>query len=119
MLFDALGRVLLVRHSYGSGLWALPGGAIGRGEGSADAARRELLEEVRCGVDDLAYFDTVTRNLHGARNTVAMFTGVASGVPVADGREIVEARFFPLNDLPQPLALSTHAWLAEYSERSR
>ena len=33
-------RVLLVRHSYGSGRWCLPGGGLRRGEDPERCARR-------------------------------------------------------------------------------
>ena len=117
MLFDASGHVLLVRHSYGREHWALPGGAIGRRENPVDAARRELLEEVGCGAHDLVHFGSVTRDLHGASNRVEMFIGTVKGDPAADGREIVEARFFALDALPEPMALATVLWLEEYRTR--
>src|SRR4051794_21689216 len=50
VLRDADGRVLFVRHTYGSRRsWELPGGGARRSEDAAEAARREAREEL--GVD--------------------------------------------------------------------
>ncbi len=38
------GDVLLLRHSYGPRVWALPGGGVGRSETPEDAVRREIRE---------------------------------------------------------------------------
>lgn len=38
------GRILLVRHSYRNA-WGFPGGLLNRGEGPADGAVREVMEE--------------------------------------------------------------------------
>ncbi|MFC4640373.1 NUDIX domain-containing protein [Deinococcus hohokamensis] len=49
IFLDPEGRVLLGRRSgvsYGNGLWGLPGGHVEPGEGLAEAAAREALEEV-------------------------------------------------------------------------
>lgn len=57
MLLDPQGRVLLGRRSgvsYGNGLWGLPGGHVEPGEGLAEAAVREVLEEVGVRVDPSA-----------------------------------------------------------------
>ena len=44
------GRVLLIRHLYRK-RWGIPGGLLQRGETPADAARREVLEEVGLDID--------------------------------------------------------------------
>lgn len=57
VLLDPAGRVLLARRanvSYGVGLWGLPGGHVERGEGLAEAAAREVWEEVGVQVDPCA-----------------------------------------------------------------
>lgn len=46
VLFDADGRVLLLKHAFhGNHPWGLPGGWLGRREGPQEAALRELQEE--------------------------------------------------------------------------
>lgn len=109
---DAAGRVLLVRHSYGQDFWALPGGAVGRGEDPAVAAQRELAEEVGCRLAGIRHVAVVAERLHGAENIVHLYAGEAGNSPRADGREIVEARFFPRDALPQPLSRMVAARLA-------
>ena len=53
LLVDAAGRVLLFRFTPGDRppLWCTPGGAVDPGESYAQAARRELWEEVGLDLD--------------------------------------------------------------------
>lgn len=101
---DAAGQVLLLRHSYGSGSWMLPGGGYARGETPLSAAARELHEETGCTLHGGVIAAIYDEALHGAVNRVHLIAGQASGTPRADGREIIEARFFAMDALPQPLA---------------
>lgn len=45
LAIDSTGRVLLVRHSYGTPRWMAPGGGLRPGEDPILAAGRELAEE--------------------------------------------------------------------------
>jgi 8-oxo-dGTP pyrophosphatase MutT (NUDIX family) len=101
---DDAGHLLLLRQSYGTTQWVLPGGGVGRDEDPARAARREFEEEAGCAIADLAFAATSTESLHGATNDVMVFTARLAGEPRADGREIVEVRLFPLHDLPPEIS---------------
>ena len=103
---DDQGRVLLVRHSYGTGHWAFPGGGRGRNENPEHAARREFAEELGCALGDLSWLGQSRVNHHGATNELDVFAGPVAGTPRPDGIELVEARFFARDDLPQPLSRS-------------
>ena len=112
LAFDEAGRVLLVRHSYGSGRWMLPGGGVARGEAPLVAACRELAEETRCALLDPREIAVIEEPLAGATNRVHVITGQAVGVPQGDGREIVEARFFAPEAMPPDLARQLQTNLA-------
>lgn len=100
---DDLRRVFLVRHAYGSGRWALPGGGLGRGEDPLACAHREMREELGCALEQAelaAQFDEV---LYGAPHRAFVFTARFAGVPRPDGREIIDSGWFALDALPADL----------------
>ena len=101
---DGAGRVLLIRHSYGSGSWMLPGGGIDRGETPLHAAIRELAEETGCTLTDARCFAVVEEPPYGTVNTVHLICGTAQGKLQCDGREVIEARFFAVDALPGGLS---------------
>ena len=104
LAFDALGQLLLIRHSYGSGSWMLPGGGIGRREDPQAAALRELAEEVGLTLVNPRCFAVEDEPLYGTINRVHLFTGRAEGVLAIDGREIIEAAYFAPDALPADLS---------------
>ena len=111
LAMDGEARVLLVRHSYGSGHWMPPGGGLARGEDPVDAARRELLEETGCRLEWATRLDLIEERLHGAGNSVHIVAGVTLDSPLPDAREIIEAAFFALHALPEPMSPQLRAQL--------
>ncbi|MFZ0728648.1 MAG: NUDIX domain-containing protein [Methylovirgula sp.] len=114
LILDSEGWVLLVRHTYVSG-WYLPGGGVEAGESAVGALRRELYEEG--GVELLG-----APRLHGLffnpkasrRDYVACYVVRDFRVtPAQPNFEIAEARFFPVNAVPEDTSPATRARLAE------
>lgn len=118
LALDGKGRVLLVRHSYGSGRWAMPGGGVRGREEPLAAAIRELREETGCDLADACELLTVVENLSGAANRVHVVAGRVKGEARADGREVIEARFFARDAIPanamRGLAKSIAQWAQLY-----
>jgi ADP-ribose pyrophosphatase YjhB (NUDIX family) len=96
------GAVLFVRHSY-RGRWGVPGGLLARGEEPEAAARREANEEVALDIETVGepavVVDPRARRVdvvYRARpSTAASLDDVHASSP-----EIVEARWFPRDELP-------------------
>lgn len=89
-------RVLLVRTSYRPG-WTLPGGFVERGESLAQAAARELAEEVGIVVDveELRETEVIFHTTEHLKDHVHIFEARFAAIPpvTVDGREVVEAAF--------------------------
>lgn len=102
--FDASGRVLLVRHSYGQPIWAMPGGGHGAKEAPAVAAAREFREELGCELADLLVLPASRRVVGGSTELQSLCIARVAGEPVADNREVVEVRYFDPRELPENVA---------------
>ena len=115
LVLDEMGRALLVKRAYVPG-WHLPGGGVEVGESFEEALARELAEEANVVVEGppalhgLFYNRRVSRRDHVAVYVVRRFRVTGERAP---DREIVAARFFPLDALPPDTTRGTRSRLAE------
>ncbi len=109
------GCVLLVRHSYRR-RWGTPGGLLRRHESAEAAAKREVLEEV--GIDvELVGAPSVVVAAESHRIDIVFRAQPVSETDARDevvprSVEIVEARWFPPDELPELQHETTGALVA-------
>ncbi len=113
------GGVLLLRHSYGPDVWALPGGGIGKGEAPEAAARREVQEELGMTLGALERLGAIEEEVSGSRHIAHLFAATCDARPQPDKREVIEARFFPTHSLPEPLGRITSERIAIWRTHRR
>lgn len=101
IIFDDSGRVLLLNHVLrpGKSGWGIPGGFLNDGEQPAKTVRREMLEEANLEIFDLRLFSAQT----SGRHVEILYLARGNGEITKTSREIVEGKWFHLNDLPQAL----------------
>jgi ADP-ribose pyrophosphatase YjhB (NUDIX family) len=118
ILKNQAGEVLLVRHSYGPVGWALPGGGMGPGEDPVAALRREVREELGIDLAAIDMIAVIEEVMSGSPHTAHLFVAATDQPLRPDGREIIEARFFALDALPEKLGRTTCAQLALWQART-
>ncbi len=110
------GRLLLLRQPPGRG-WGLPAGLLKKHEPPAVGAARELFEESGVRIDPAELVEARPNAIVHSLGWVDMvFFGrvPASATPLTvDGGEVLEARWFPVDDLP-PLTPNTELLLGRY-----
>jgi len=110
------GRLLLLRQPPGR-RWGLPAGLLKKAESPAAGAARELAEESGVTLDPDELTPAVPNAIVHAKgwvDTVFLAEVPASTTPlVVDGGEVLEAGWFPLDDLP-PLTPNTALLLGVY-----
>jgi ADP-ribose pyrophosphatase YjhB (NUDIX family) len=115
LVFDAQGRVFLVKHSYVPG-WHLPGGGVEHGETLATALARELREEGNIELLGPAELYGIYWNRRTARRDhVALYVvrSFRQTAPPQPNSEIVAHGFFATDAFPEGTTVSTRARVAE------
>jgi len=110
-LFDANGRVLLVRHTYGRLNWELPGGGSDPGESPDETAIREVREETGLDVEierlTGVYYEAEPRAA-GEQVPLLHFVfrvrGVGDRQPAPSSPEIGDIGWWALDALPTPIS---------------
>jgi len=111
VILTGRGGVLLVKRRFEprAGAWCLPAGFMEYGETPEHCARRELREEtglvgrlkglfgVYAGFDDPR-----------VRAVLVLYVAERRGGRLKPGDDAIDARFFPLDRLPRPLAFEAH-----------
>ncbi|MFO7915512.1 MAG: NUDIX hydrolase [Candidatus Krumholzibacteriales bacterium] len=121
LILDEDNRILLVLRARepGKDEWGLPGGFVETDESPIYAARREVLEETGLTVDNPELINVVYQN-SDFYNTSILIIGyrfLEYDGDVVAGDDAAEARFFPLNQLPELAFRSHRALIDEMTER--
>ncbi len=109
------GQVLLVRQTYLDG-WYLPGGGLKRGETVEMGARREAREEVGAETGAMSLIGIYSHFENHRNDHIALFLCTDFDLRQKTDIEIAEARFFPLNALPEGTVPGHRQRLEEYRD---
>ncbi|MDY6774175.1 MAG: NUDIX hydrolase [Candidatus Nanohaloarchaea archaeon] len=115
------GEIVLVKRARDpfKGLWAIPGGHVEEGERVREAARREAREEtgLEIEIEELhGVYDEPGRDPRGPVISIS-YTCSTEGRNLDAATDAEEARWFPLDDLPDRLAFDHEEILDDYLEK--
>ena len=113
--------ILMGRRAAGQsrgGEWCIPCGYVEWGEDIREAAKREMLEETGLIIEVGPVYD-VHSNFHDPRSlTVGVwFTGTIVGGTMSASDDVDMVDFFPLDQIPEPLAFPTDVLILDRLRR--
>lgn len=116
VIIEVEAGIVLIRRKNPPLGWAIPGGFVDEGETVEHAAVREAMEETGLSVELTALLHVYSDPARDPRlHTLStVFVGRADGQP-AGADDAAEARVFPVDDLPEPLAFDHGKILADYA----
>ena len=95
------GKVLLIRHTYGSVLRTTVGGGVNKGEEIEQAVLREIKEETGIILNGATKVGVVLYTKEFKNDTIHVFIAETKTTQlVLDRSEILEADWYLLNDMP-------------------
>ncbi|MBT2699921.1 NUDIX domain-containing protein [Bacillus sp. ISL-40] len=108
-VIDDKGKILLQKRP--EGIWGLPGGLLELGESVEEAGRREVFEETGVEIGQLQlveifsgkqYFRKLPNGDEFYPVTIAYVSkDIKKNTIKIDGKESIDAGFFPLHELPE------------------
>lgn len=98
IIFNAKGEVLLLKHTYRTIPWSLPGGYIKAKEHPKEGLEREIEEE--CGLIVHADERLKIRTDRQSARLDFIYLGTFIGGTFRPSDEVTEAKFFPFDSLP-------------------
>lgn len=105
------GKVLLVQRKFDprAGGWTLPAGFVEYEEHVEECAVRELKEETNLDVELTGLFGAYSAmDDPRVRVVLLLYTGRRTGGQLRAGDDACDAGFFPIDDLPDPIAFKAH-----------
>lgn len=106
-------QILLVRHTYGSRGWDLPGGSMKRGESPVTAARREMREELGVAIAEWTRLDEIVIDEYHRHDRVNYLAAeIRAPRLVIDRGELDRVQWFSRHQLPPDLGRYARAIIA-------
>ena len=107
-IINKYGQILLVK--YQDQTWGIPGGLMELGESTEECLSREVREEINIEIKSMQLFGvfsgeelyTKLRNGHEYYNVIIGYICTDfSGELIPDGQEVIDCKFFNLDDVPE------------------
>lgn len=121
-VIDDQGKILLQKRP--EGIWGLPGGLLELGESVEEAGRREVFEETGVEIGQLQlveifsgkqYFRKLPNGDEFYPVTIAYLSkDIKNGTIKIDGKESIDAGFFPLHELPEQTSSLVRKMIQQY-----